>query len=311
LDAEWIFECVLEYYIKHKASWTEIEDILKLINKIHKNNVIPESKYHFLKKFKRGTKAKYNYKCKNIECNVIKEINSDSKIKSYICECEFENSLNESKPSFVTFSIKDQLQNLIKKYKDLLMFPTSVPEFPIKDVWSGKIHRNLLKKHRNGFLSLTVNTDGMQIFKSSHTSLWPIIICLNNLPLRYRFLQDNLLICGFHYDKNLDMSEYLKPFAMELQEINLNGGIETKYGNLNVYTLLTSLDSPAKAKVQNQKQYNAHYGCCYCKEPGLSIEAQVNLDSISFYKKFLKILNFSFKNSLLGINTSHRIFFLG
>jgi hypothetical protein len=277
LDADWTFKCVLEYYTKHKSSWTEIEEILKLVNKIHKTDVIPKSKYHFLKNFKHGTKATYHYKCNNNECNAVKGINIDEKLKSYVCECNFEVNLNDSeiKPAFVTFSVKDQLQNLIEKYKDLLMVPTNVPDFPIKDVWNGKLHQKLLKKYPKGFLSLTLNTDGMQIFKSSHTSLWPIIICFNNLPLRYRFKQDNLIICGFHYDKNLDMSQYLKPFAMELREINLNGGISTKFGNLNVFNLLSSLDSPAKAKVQNQKQYNAHYGCSYCKEPGVSIEGSM------------------------------------
>jgi hypothetical protein len=271
-----MYECILEYFVKHKSSWTEIEDILRLMNKIHKKNVIPPSKYLFLKNFKQGTKATFHYNCKNKECKRVTGIDSDAHQKYFVCECKTENFLNDAevKTSFVTFSVKDQIKSLVDKYKDVLLVPkgNNMKSFPMKDVWQGKIHLDLLKSKPNGFLSLTLNTDGMLILKSSKTSLWPVFICLNNLPLRYRFKMDNLICVGFHYDKSLDMLQYLKPFTMELREINLNGGIETSHGKLNVYNLLASLDAPAKAKLQNQKQFNAHFGCSYCKEPGQSLE---------------------------------------
>lgn len=283
MDPEWVYQCVLEYFVRHKSSWTEIVDIIKLINKIFKKSIIPESKYHFLKKFKQGTKASLYMKCKNKDCKDIHEIKTDDEKQTiFICKCGEENYMRDSTvmPVFVNFAIEEQIKNLVEKYANVLIIPNNFQAFPMTDVWNGKLHRDVAEKEPNGFLSLTLNTDGMEIYNSSKTSLWPIILSLNNLPLRCRFLQDNLIVSGFHYNKQLDMAGYLKPLLIEIRAINKKGGIEFKGSNLKVFILLSSFDAPAKAKVQNAKQFNAHYGCSYCKEPGVSIEKSMKYTNV-------------------------------
>ncbi|KAK3910293.1 Acetyl-coenzyme A carboxylase carboxyl transferase subunit alpha [Frankliniella fusca] len=45
-------------------------------------------------------------------------------------------------------------------------------------------------------ITLTWNTDGVQIFKSNTYSLWPVYMVVNELPPEKRFLSENLLIAG-------------------------------------------------------------------------------------------------------------------
>ena len=56
----------------------------------------------------------------------------------------------------------------------------------ICDVYDGKLYRSmaqhLLNNENPANVSLLINTDGVQIFKSSKYSLWPIWLLINELP---------------------------------------------------------------------------------------------------------------------------------
>ena len=69
------------------------------------------------------------------------------------------------------------------------------------------------------------------------------------------------------------MDVYLKPFVEELKELSLVGFETTTYTKhepiiIKVHTILASVDSVARPKVQNDKQYNGKYGCSYCYHKG-------------------------------------------
>lgn len=60
----------------------------------------------------------------------------------------------------------------------------------IRDIQDGKEYRKLYEN--NGCLSNTnnlsnlLNTDGVPIFKSSNTSVWPLFIAINEIPPKER-----------------------------------------------------------------------------------------------------------------------------
>lgn len=62
----------------------------------------------------------------------------------------------------------------------------------IRDVCDGKVYQKLMSA--NGFLadplniSLTMNTDGPSVFKSSNTSVWPVHFIINELPPHLRYV---------------------------------------------------------------------------------------------------------------------------
>ena len=57
----------------------------------------------------------------------------------------------------------------------------------IRDLFDGQLYRNnqeFLSKPAN--VSLTINTDGVAIFRSSKASLWPVWVQVNSLKQRGR-----------------------------------------------------------------------------------------------------------------------------
>ena len=92
---------------------------------------------------------------------------------------------------------------------DLLQYPvTRQKQTPdaIEDIFDG----HLYKKHfgEDGFLkgtsahekqtqvhmSLTINTDGVAVFRSSKFSIWPVYFVVNELPPNCRYIIGNMLL---------------------------------------------------------------------------------------------------------------------
>ena len=61
------------------------------------------------------------------------------------------------------------------------------------DIYSGKEYRRHSFLMRPYNISLTLNTDGLAIFKSSKNSLWPVWLVINELPPTARY--DGHVLC--------------------------------------------------------------------------------------------------------------------
>ena len=64
----------------------------------------------------------------------------------------------------------------------------------IKDIYDGSEYSKLCepgsflcKELNPANLSFTINTDGVALFKSSSTSIWPIFLAINELPPHLRY----------------------------------------------------------------------------------------------------------------------------
>lgn len=60
------------------------------------------------------------------------------------------------------------------------------PSPVIRDITDGRKYKELKEFTSQGNVTLTVNTDGVQLFKSSTVSMWPIWVMINELPLPMR-----------------------------------------------------------------------------------------------------------------------------
>lgn len=72
---------------------------------------------------------------------------------------------------------------------------------PLCDIYDGLIYRERSNFFSNPFnISLTINYDGAPKFKSSNMQLWPLQLCVNELPpfIRYGLDMNNSLpvICA-------------------------------------------------------------------------------------------------------------------
>lgn len=119
-------------------------------------------------------------------------------------------------------------------------------------------------------LSLTWNCDGIPLFKSSKSSMWPIQMIVNELGLTDR--PKNVLMCGMWIGKDKpSMDMYLKPFVQEMKKLGVDG-FEYKNMNVKVYSAICCCDAVARCSIQNTHQFNGEFGCSLCLHEGHSIK---------------------------------------
>lgn len=121
-------------------------------------------------------------------------------------------------------------------------------------------------------LGVTLNTDGVPLFKSSQSTMWPVYLEITNFPPPIHFRHDNVIICGVWVGHSKpDMNILLKPILEDIDHLHTLGftfsspeGMKT----VRVKLLFGVFDLVAKAKVLNMKQFNGVCDCPTCIHPG-------------------------------------------
>ena len=89
----------------------------------------------------------------------------------------------------------------------------------LSDVWTGSVIQEQMSeffKTKNN-LALSIFTDGVPLFKSNQTSLWPVLLQVLNLPPSIRFKAENIVMCGMWYGiRKPDMKLLLDPVVRSL-----------------------------------------------------------------------------------------------
>ncbi|XP_072145539.1 uncharacterized protein [Dermacentor andersoni] len=121
-------------------------------------------------------------------------------------------------------------------------------------------------------ITVTINTDGSPVFKSSKYSVWPIQILVNELPFDIRFC--NIVVGALWFAKchppaHLFMLTFVKVFN-NMNTISWQHAGERI--NSKVFVTCCCVDSPARASLLNMKQFNGFYGCSWCLEKGTAVE---------------------------------------
>lgn len=63
--------------------------------------------------------------------------------------------------------------------------------------------------------------DGVSIFKSKKkSSLWPIQMVINELPVSIRYKTENIIITDIWYEQDPNFSIFLKPLYLEMEQLN-------------------------------------------------------------------------------------------
>lgn len=130
--------------------------------------------------------------------------------------------------------------------------------------------QNPLFAERDDSIDLTVNIDGLPLFKSSNIQLWPVLCKFDHFD---PFLV--ALYCG--HTKPNSVQEYLSDFLHELQQLQGNGVTrEGKTFQLTVRCFVC--DAPARAFLKCTKAHNAYFACERCTIKG-SWKGRVVFDS--------------------------------
>lgn len=286
-----VSECIcliLLFFLKHNLSWVCLKDLLDLINAIIGKSVLPKSKYLFRKFLPRRMKTTFHFYCSACY-NLLENKNLT------VCDvCGKEVSFKTKKDGnfFITLPLKHQLIPLIKTHFDHLTKARpnlNNEDDSISDVNDGILYRQIKREEGEYPLTLTLNTDGVRMYKSSNKSqLWPIQYICNELEPNVRFNKNNIGICGFWYGKHPIIEIFFKSLIQEAKSLSkhlIKVTINERLYKFIVLPLLFTLDTIAKDMMQCKIQFNGYCGCSYCLHPGTLVKR----NCIRYYLNFLKI----------------------
>ncbi|KAG0421942.1 hypothetical protein HPB47_002201 [Ixodes persulcatus] len=253
------------FVIAHALSWAALDDLLCIMNAIFGCIAMPPSKYLFRKLWNKD-KASYFYYCE--ACETL--LNLDMTCE--ICNTTYELSkLRANGCFFVIMNLRNQIQHLVIRnrqalHENLEKIAAAAANENINDITAGAAYRKLREDGtlQYGDLTITFNTDGSPLFKSSRNSIWPIQFIINELPPEIRFKHPTLAGLWFG-KKHPKMTLFLGKFVEQFNSMEpLTWTHMMKTYHSKVYALCCCVDAPARAAVQNFMQFNSFFGCPWC-----------------------------------------------
>lgn len=156
--------------------------------------------------------------------------------------------------------------HLPRDARTLLKVPT---DYTVKPIRGGEYcHVGLLKglykiieRSSASFdhLELQINVDGIPLFRSSSTSLWPILCLVKNVDARQPFVVG--IFSG--KEKPGSASEFLSEFVSEANDLMTNG-LQLGDAKLNVKLHSFVCDAPARAFMKGIKSHSGYSSCEKC-----------------------------------------------
>jgi hypothetical protein len=143
---------------------------------------------------------------------------------------------------------------------------------------SGKISAN--------DVTLQINTDGVAATKASKLSFWPVLVSINELPLKLR--TENMMLLSVWMGKSKpNMETFLAPVVEELKELSLKG-VNTDIGVVKVHCILCSVDSPARADLMKLLFPGGSYACPWCFRRAKSVHKGKGTTRVFKHKRLRK-----------------------
>lgn len=280
MERKKVIKNVLRYYLRHGISFVALIDLFKTLNSLPDTKyTYPTTECEIMKFLSTETKTTYHIQCS--QC--LEYVKSKDTRIEVECQCGGRTK-STKKNFFISFNVESQLKKSVtEQWKSIKEYCVDInaqllSSSDIKDVFSGRILKQLYSTSTKFMLPLCVNTDGAKVFKTGAESLWPVLLIQNYLPPNLRYLQRNIIIAGLYYgDKKPDMRKLFEPIVAEFETFELNDMEWIIEGTSRIFEpiiTMCTLDLPAKAAVQQIKQYNGFYACTYCLHPGIAKEKE-------------------------------------
>ncbi|KAE8738450.1 hypothetical protein FOCC_FOCC016073 [Frankliniella occidentalis] len=263
---------ILGFIFRHQPNKQEVIDLLGLIS-LHcrKEESHMKTSLDFFNKFFSDLKAplKYHYFCS--ACL--------EKLPSEKSTCPNKGKKGHPDSPGISFFLEmdliPQLQSLFSKrsFYNNLKYPYTrkkVENSNIEDIYDAQLYQEQIE---NGFLgpslphnfSMTWNSDGIPVFKSKNSSLWPVYFMINELPYKLRIKKENMLLGGLWFGSNPIANKILEPLLTTLKAVYrgfpINPPDSSSTSVARGILLSGALDIPAKAKFMGMKQSGAcEYG---------------------------------------------------
>jgi hypothetical protein len=130
-----------------------------------------------------------------------------------------------------------------------------------------------VKKFSKYDLTLMHNTDGFPAGNSSTKQIWPNFLAISEISPKHRsnYLILTNLWCG---NGKPDINFYLENWVEKMKLLS-NDGVEWKDPNTHkldicrASVVVSAVDAPARAALQNLSYYNGQFGCSFCETEGV------------------------------------------
>ena len=267
----------LKYSVNNKLPITGISDLFKLINRMFRRIVVPESRYMIDQICKPADDITLHGIC--LVCT--KYIGKFTDFNTHICCTNCHMEVDMSNPSnqcfFSMIDPSDAIREYLETHEDYYSYVLNGRQHEInsiKDIYDGNLYRKFVKNlsdvDRHAYATVIFNTDGAPVFKSSAFSIWPIYITLNEIPLQDRL--KSVIVVGLWFGRNKpEMTVFLDVFVKLMNNLSSTGILCTIRNvelRIKIYTLLCCVDTMARYPMNGTSQFNAYYGCDWCLHKG-------------------------------------------
>ena len=131
----------------------------------------------------------------------------------------------------------------------------------MKDVWDAEMLTGNYEPTTAINIAFSLCTDGVQIFKSSKVTMWPVYLAILNLPPSKRFKSQNVILSSLWVGPSKPpMNHLLEPLTQRISQLSSTGvtiQVGSGYATVKAKLSLAVFDLPAKAAVLNCKQFMA------------------------------------------------------
>lgn len=278
---------LLVYVVTAGLTWTQIEGLLVLVNQLLGETVFPQTKYKFRKLWKdKMDVVKLHYFCQLCHRHLS---DSSQSCRSALLKCTCPEA-KETKVKdiisagsfFMMFNLRQQITDMLTVIGDALfknlkrLESESYIPGHYSDITDGNLYRSIRRQlgMKWSDITLTFNTDGAAVFKSSKSSVWPLQVLINELPVQLRW--KNIKVAGLWFAKeHPPMHLFLTAFVKEVENIGtLVWSSARQIVKSSAFVILCCVDSPARADVLNMKRFNGYYGCPWCLEKGTIVDGK-------------------------------------
>ncbi|XP_077498109.1 uncharacterized protein LOC144108800 [Amblyomma americanum] len=241
---------LLDLTLKFGLSWTVVEEIQKLFNNLLERKAFPESRYLF-KKFcgVELTDIMFHFYCTDCKSLLAEtqgslEQRQQLQVTCGVCHVSYEGrNLVRTGSFFVSLPIEKQLSSILASKTASNAVTASLSRESssdqMRDITDGHHYHSVRKKADMTAhdLTLTVNSDGSPVFKSSKYSIWPVQVILNELPPLLRW--SNVMVPLLWYGKeHPSMTLLLQAFVRQLETMNVSGIVWTSADKQVCYKLV-------------------------------------------------------------------------
>ena len=260
---------IMAYSLSQKLSQESLQQLLELLSLLlPAGHILPKTKHLFSKFFSKRDSILCTY------CSLCHSLITEEAVLCSTCSHPVDRKqLLSSGNFFIYIPVQGQLTEILQMHE--LQFNKSLNDGSVSDIFDGRKYTEFLRNQQKPdgqFITLTLNSDGVPVFKSSLYSLWPMLRSINELPRHQR--KKHILMPGLWCGSIKPVfSTFFQPFITEINRLREHGFLYVNnQGNavkFYVTVLVVTCDSVARCLLQNIKQFNGAYGCNWCLHEGV------------------------------------------